>query len=141
MTEGQLQKARIPPRWFIRSAWSIHRGLHRMTGGRFGLRPARPDRYGMMRLTVSGRRSGSPRSVILGYLEDGPNLVTMATPSLRGGSTCNRIRWQTSRSREANSWSRVGLRRERNVPVCGIGGVNSTPTWMRMPRCDHGRQQ
>jgi deazaflavin-dependent oxidoreductase (nitroreductase family) len=32
----------------------------------------------MMRLTVSGRRSGSPRSVILGYLEDGPNLVTMA---------------------------------------------------------------
>jgi F420H(2)-dependent quinone reductase len=78
MTEGQLQKARIPPRWFIRSAWSIHRGLHRMTGGRFGLRPARPDRYGMMRLTVSGRRTGSPRSVILGYLEDGPNLVTMA---------------------------------------------------------------
>ena len=31
-----------------------------------------------MRLTTVGRRSGKPRSVILGYYEDGPNLVTMA---------------------------------------------------------------
>jgi deazaflavin-dependent oxidoreductase (nitroreductase family) len=32
----------------------------------------------MMRLTTVGRRSGQERSVILGYFEDGPNLVTMA---------------------------------------------------------------
>ncbi len=32
----------------------------------------------MMRLTTIGRRSGEERSVILGYFEDGPNLVTMA---------------------------------------------------------------
>jgi F420H(2)-dependent quinone reductase len=31
-----------------------------------------------LRLTTRGRRSGEPRSVILGYYEDGPNLVTMA---------------------------------------------------------------
>jgi deazaflavin-dependent oxidoreductase (nitroreductase family) len=31
-----------------------------------------------MRLTTTGRRSGRERSVILGYYEDGPNLVTMA---------------------------------------------------------------
>jgi deazaflavin-dependent oxidoreductase (nitroreductase family) len=31
-----------------------------------------------MRVTTIGRRSGSERSVILGYLEDGPNLVTLA---------------------------------------------------------------
>lgn len=31
-----------------------------------------------MRLTTAGRRSGQQRSVILGYLEDGPNLVTLA---------------------------------------------------------------
>jgi deazaflavin-dependent oxidoreductase (nitroreductase family) len=31
-----------------------------------------------LRLTTSGRRSGQPRSVILGYYEDGPNLVSMA---------------------------------------------------------------
>ena len=31
-----------------------------------------------MRLTTTGRRTGQERSVILGYYEDGPNLVTMA---------------------------------------------------------------
>jgi F420H(2)-dependent quinone reductase len=31
-----------------------------------------------MRLTTVGRRTGRARSVVLGYLEDGPNLVTMA---------------------------------------------------------------
>jgi deazaflavin-dependent oxidoreductase (nitroreductase family) len=31
-----------------------------------------------MRLTTIGRRTGEQRSVILGYYEDGPNLVTMA---------------------------------------------------------------
>jgi deazaflavin-dependent oxidoreductase (nitroreductase family) len=32
----------------------------------------------MMRLTTTGRRSGQERSVILGYFDDGPDLVTMA---------------------------------------------------------------
>jgi deazaflavin-dependent oxidoreductase (nitroreductase family) len=32
----------------------------------------------MMRLTTIGRRTGQERSVILGYFDDGPNLVTMA---------------------------------------------------------------
>ena len=31
-----------------------------------------------MRLTTVGRRTGKKRSAILGYYEDGPNLVTMA---------------------------------------------------------------
>ena len=31
-----------------------------------------------MRLTTVGRRSGNKRSAILGYFEDGPNLVTLA---------------------------------------------------------------
>jgi F420H(2)-dependent quinone reductase len=32
----------------------------------------------MMRLTTTGRRSGEIRNVILGYFEDGSNLVTLA---------------------------------------------------------------
>jgi deazaflavin-dependent oxidoreductase (nitroreductase family) len=32
----------------------------------------------MLRLTVTGRRTGMDRSVILGFLEDGENLVTLA---------------------------------------------------------------
>ena len=31
-----------------------------------------------MRLTTSGRKSGRERSVIIGYVEDGPNLVAVA---------------------------------------------------------------
>ena len=72
------KRAWVPPRWFIRLAWSTHRGLYRATSGRFGLRRAKTNRWGMMRLTTTGRRTGQERSVILGYLDDGPNLVTMA---------------------------------------------------------------
>jgi F420H(2)-dependent quinone reductase len=68
----------LPPRWFIRLAWKVHRGIYRLSGGRRGLWPARAGRWGAMRVTTTGRRSGQQRSVILGYLEDGPNLVTLA---------------------------------------------------------------
>jgi deazaflavin-dependent oxidoreductase (nitroreductase family) len=69
---------RLPPRWFIRTAWYAHRALYRVTRGHRGLWLARPTKWGTIRLTTTGRRSGRPRSVILAYLEDGPNLVTMA---------------------------------------------------------------
>jgi len=72
------KKARVPPRWFVRLAWSTHRGLYRITRGRIGLWRPKPGRWGALRLTTTGRRSGRERSVILGYFEDGPNLVTMA---------------------------------------------------------------
>ena len=68
----------LPPRWVIRTAWKVHKGLYRITGGRFGLRRAKGDKYGMMQLTTIGRRSGQEREVILGFFDDGPNLVTMA---------------------------------------------------------------
>jgi F420H(2)-dependent quinone reductase len=71
-------RASLPPRWFIRVFWKAHRGWFRLTGGRRGLWPARADRWGAMRVTTTGRRSGEERSVILGYLVDGPDLVTLA---------------------------------------------------------------
>ena len=72
------EKARVPPRWFVRMAWSTHRGLYRVTPGKIGLWRPKPGRWGALRLTTIGRRSGQERSVILGYFEDGPSLVTMA---------------------------------------------------------------
>lgn len=68
----------LPPRWFVRLAWHAHRRLYRISRGRLGLwRPSR-NRWGTLRLTTTGRRSGQPRSVILGYFEDGPTMVTLA---------------------------------------------------------------
>ena len=78
MEATRNQRKRLPPRWFIRVAWAIHRAIHRLTGGRRGLWLVRPGRWGTMRITTVGRRSGKKRSAILGYYEDGPNLVTMA---------------------------------------------------------------
>jgi deazaflavin-dependent oxidoreductase (nitroreductase family) len=76
--EREPKSPRLPPRWFIRLAWKTHRGLYRGSGGRIGLWPPKRGRWGTMRLTTNGRRSGQPRSVILAYLHDGPDLVTLA---------------------------------------------------------------
>jgi F420H(2)-dependent quinone reductase len=77
MTGEPERTAKVPPRVFVRTAWVLHRALLRFTGGRIGLRP--PGKaFGMLRLTTIGRRSGQPRVAIVGYLEDGPNIVTLA---------------------------------------------------------------
>jgi F420H(2)-dependent quinone reductase len=78
MSYARKRVPRVPPRWFVRFAWHAHRALYRITGGRVGLWRARTDRWGTLRLTTTGRRTNQERSVILGYLEDGPNLITMA---------------------------------------------------------------
>ena len=79
MTATQTQARRTPPRIVIKTFWALHRTAYRLTGGRFGLqRPEAGARFGMLRLTTVGRRSGQARVAILGYYEDGPNLVTLA---------------------------------------------------------------
>jgi len=52
--------------------------MFRITRGRIGLWRPKPGRWGAMRLTTTGRRTGKERSVILGYFTDDENLVTMA---------------------------------------------------------------
>lgn len=69
---------RLPPNWFIRTAWAVHRAIFRLTGGRRGLWRATPEKWGTFRLHTVGRKSGKERIAILGYKEDGPNLVTVA---------------------------------------------------------------
>ena len=71
-------QAKVPPRWFVRSAWAVHRAIYRVSSGRWGLTRPRAGKYGMMRLHTIGRRSGKARVAIVAYFEDGPNLVTMA---------------------------------------------------------------
>jgi deazaflavin-dependent oxidoreductase (nitroreductase family) len=78
MSDQALRRPRLPPRWFVRLFWYVHRGLYRITRGRVGLWRPRKNRWGTLRLTTTGRRTGKERSVILGYFEDGPNLVTLA---------------------------------------------------------------
>ena len=68
----------LPPRWFIVTFWHAHRALVRLTRGRLGLWLPKADRWGALWLTTTGRRTGRPRRVLVGYFEDGDNFVTMA---------------------------------------------------------------
>lgn len=69
---------KMPPPWFVHTFWKVHRALYRISGSRFLWTPENKRGWGAMHLTTIGRRSGRERSVILGYLEDGPDLVVMA---------------------------------------------------------------
>ncbi|GAA2973493.1 deazaflavin-dependent oxidoreductase (nitroreductase family) [Microbacterium terrae] len=77
-TAPAAHEPRLPPRWFIRTAWVVHRALYTVSGGRVGLRAPSPTVYGMMRLHTTGRLSGEARVAIVAYIEDGPDLVTLA---------------------------------------------------------------
>lgn len=78
VSDDRKRAARVPPRWFVRLAWSTHRAICRVSGGRFGLWRPKPGRWGTARLTTIGRRSGRTHQVIIGYFEDGPSVVTLA---------------------------------------------------------------
>ncbi len=76
--DGRKRAPGLPPRWFIRLFWRLHRGVYRLTGGRRGLWQDKPTEWGTMYLTTTGRRTGKERGAILGYFQDGRNIVTLA---------------------------------------------------------------
>lgn len=75
-TVNTAPAVRLPPRWFIRTFWVVQRAIYRIT--RRSLKRATANEEGMLALRTVGRRTGAERTAILGYFEDGPNLVTMA---------------------------------------------------------------
>src|SRR5918994_1642249 len=104
-------RVRLPPRWFVVTAWYVHRLIVRVSGRRRGLWPPRSTKWGALRLTTRGRRSGEPRSVILGYVEDGPNLVAMA---MNGWGAAEPAWWLNLQTRpEVLGRAAVGDDRER----------------------------
>ena len=78
MSSASTRPPRVPPPWFVHLAWRAHRALYRLSGGRFLWTPKNERGWGALRLTTTGRTSGQERSVIIGYLEDGADLVAIA---------------------------------------------------------------
>jgi deazaflavin-dependent oxidoreductase (nitroreductase family) len=131
MPETTAKPARVPPRRFVRSFWSAHRGFYRLSGGRWGLWRPKPGRWGAMRLTTIGRRSGEERSVILGYFEDGPNLVTMA---MNGWSSGEPAWWLNL---QAHPEARVDLKGGgRAVRGRAAAGEERARLWARWQEID-----
>ena len=107
----------LPPRWFVRSAWLTHRTLLRLTSDRVGLSLPTPGRCGMLRLHTIGRRSGHPHAVVLCYIEDGDNLVTLA---MNGWDPADPAWWYNLQAQPATTVDLVtGPRRVRAHPAAG----------------------
>ena len=125
-------KARLPPRWFIRAFWVVHRRLVRATRGRRGLWPARPDKWGALRLTTMGRRSGDPRSVIVGDFEDGPNQVTMAM----NGWGAPEPAWWLNLQAHPEAVVELSDRTRREVVASAAAGAERERLWQRWRELD-----
>jgi deazaflavin-dependent oxidoreductase (nitroreductase family) len=110
MTAANGEQVTLPPRPLVRIFWSLHRAAYRLTGGRFGLqRPERGARFGMLRLHTVGRRSGQERIAMIGYFEDGLNLVTLA---MNGWGTSEPAWWLNLQSNPSATVELPGGRRQ-----------------------------
>ena len=118
---------RKPPAWFVHTAWRTHRMLYRVTGGRFLWTPANKRGWGAMLLTTTGRRSGRERKVIIGYIEDGPNLVAIA---MNGWDEGHPAWWLNL---QANPYASVRLahQKARRMHVREATGDERDRLWLR----------
>jgi deazaflavin-dependent oxidoreductase (nitroreductase family) len=67
------------PRWLLRILWLEDRALSRLTGGRVALPNASGGSVRTLFLHTVGRTTGKRRRNGLYYVEDGPNLVVVAS--------------------------------------------------------------
>jgi deazaflavin-dependent oxidoreductase (nitroreductase family) len=112
--------------------WHGRRLLLRATGGRLGLWRPRPGRWGTLRLTTTGRRSGQPRQVVLGYFEDGGNLVTMA---MNGWGPAEPAWWLNLQAQpDAVIQTRDGTRRVRGRRAVGEERERLWSRWAEIDR-------
>jgi deazaflavin-dependent oxidoreductase (nitroreductase family) len=123
---------RLPPRWFIRFFWVLHRRFYALTGGR-GLRRPTPKDWGMMRLHTVGRQSGKERIAILGYYEDGPNLVTLA---MNGWGKPEPAWWLNAQARPETTVDTVDG--SKSVRVRAASGEERTRLWARWAEYEGG---
>ena len=133
MPKARARRKRLPPRWFIRVAWAVHRAITGSRAGDAGCGWSSPGSWGTMRLTTVGRKTGKTRSAILGYYEDGPNLVTMA---MNGWGAPEPAWWlnlqaQPNAEVELKSGTRASVRGPpwaRSASASGRGGASSAMT-------------
>ena len=124
-------KAWLPPRWFVVLAWHAHRRLVQKSAGRRGLWRPKPNGWGALRLTTTGRRTGQQRQVLVGYLEDGADLVTMA---MNGWGAADPAWWLNLQAHpEATAQTKDGLRR---VHARRAAGAERDRLWSRWSEVD-----
>jgi deazaflavin-dependent oxidoreductase (nitroreductase family) len=125
---------KLPPPWFKHAFWRVHRALCRLSGGRFLWTSASKRGWGALRLTTTGRRSGRERSVILGYIEDGPNLVALAMNGWDEGHPA----WWLNLEADAAAVVQLAHERARPVHARRAEGEERERLWRRWAEIDIG---
>jgi deazaflavin-dependent oxidoreductase (nitroreductase family) len=134
MSHPAPESPKLPPAWFKHAFWRVHRVLHRLSGGRLLWTPASKRGWGALRLTTRGRRSERPRSVIVGYLEDGANLVVLAMNGWDEGHPA----WWLNLEAHPDAIVRLAHRRPRLVHARRAVGEERERLWRRWAETDAG---
>jgi deazaflavin-dependent oxidoreductase (nitroreductase family) len=127
MSRAPNRPPRVPPPWFVHLAWRVHRGLYRLSGGRFLWTPSNRRGWGALRLTTIGRTSGQERSVIIGYLEDGADLVALAMNGWDEGHPS----WWLNLQENPEAVVRLAARPPRPVRARPAVGAERDRLWQR----------
>jgi deazaflavin-dependent oxidoreductase (nitroreductase family) len=80
-----------------------------------------------LRLTTIGRKSGEERSVIIGYLEDGPNLVVLAMNGWDEGYPS----WWLNLEAHPDAVVRLAGETPRAVRAVSVAGGERDRLWQR----------
>jgi len=126
--------AKLPPAWFKHAFWRVHRVLNRLSGGRFLWTDASKRGWGAMRLTTIGRSSGRERTVIIGYLEDGPDLVALAMNGWDEGDPA----WWRNLEAQPDAVVQLAHQRPRRVHARRAEGDEHDRLWRRWADVDPG---
>lgn len=134
MTDQIGEPPKLPPSWFKHLFWRVHRLLYRVVGGFVLWTPKAKRGWGAMCLTTTGRRSGQPRRVIVGYLEDESVPVVLAMNGWDEGMPA----WWLNL--EARPDARIRLRgeAERGVRARRAEGEERDRLWRLWAEIDEG---
>lgn len=134
MTTAPTRVPKLPPPWFIHTFWRVHRALYGLSHGRFLWTTASKRRWGALRLTTIGRKSGKERSVIVGYIEDGPNLVALAMNGWDQGHPA----WWLNLEAHPDAVVRLARQDPRPVHARPATGEERDRLWQRWAEIDVG---
>ncbi len=101
------------------------------TGCRLGLWRPKADGWGALRLNTVGRRTGRPRAVLVGYIEDSENFVALA---MNGWGEAEPAWWLNLQAHsEATVQTRDGV---RTVRAHEAQGAERDRLWARWATID-----
>ena len=132
MSNSATRPPKHPPPWFVHAGWRVHRALYRVGGGRFLWTTSNKRGWGAMRLTTTGRKSGQARSVIIGYLEDGADLVALAMNGWDEGHPA----WWLNLQAHPDAVVQLGREQPRPVRARPSAGEERDRLWQRWVAVD-----